>query len=366
MRPARPVVERLDVRACRIPTDGIESDGTLSWNATTIVVVEARSEGLTGVGYTYADNATRQAVVEHLRPLVVGRQASDVAGAWLAMRSAARSVGQVGIAAMAISAVDSALWDLHARLLGLPLVDLLGGGRASVAVYGSGGFTSYSDARLEEQLGGWASAGYRMVKMKVGREPKRDAARVALARRAIGPDVELFVDANGAYRIGDAVRLGRVFADRFDVRWFEEPRSSDDLAGLALVRRCTPAGLEVAAGEYCYTARESLAMIEAGAVDCLQADVTRCGGITGFLGVARLCEAARIDLSAHCAPAAHAHVACAAASLRHVEAFHDHSRIESMLFDGYPEVRGGFLLPDRTRPGNGLEFLPAEADRHAA
>src|SRR5919109_5319148 len=149
------VVEQLDVSVYRVPTDFPESDGTLTWEQTTIVVVEVRAGGVCGLGYTYADTATAQFIRDHLAEVVRGRDAMAVSGAWTAMLHAVRNLGRTGVAAMAIAAVDSALWDLKARLLELPLVTLLGAVRCSVPVYGSGGFTSYSVERLQAQLSGW-------------------------------------------------------------------------------------------------------------------------------------------------------------------------------------------------------------------
>ena len=149
------------------------------------------------------------------------------------------------------------------------------------------------------------------------------------------------------------------------MRWFEEPVSSDDLAGLRLIRDRAPAGMDIAAGEYGYMLPYFEAMLAAGAVDCLQADVTRCEGITGFMRVAALCQARSLELSAHCGPAIHLHPCCAAPSLRHLEYFHDHVRVERLLFDGVPEPVAGTLAPDLSRPGNGLELKTADAAPYA-
>jgi L-alanine-DL-glutamate epimerase-like enolase superfamily enzyme len=267
---------------------------------------------------------------------------------------------------MAIAAVDCALWDLEARLLELPLYALLGARRDAVPVYGSGGFTSYSTARLCEQLSGWVADGIPRVKMKIGTDPGADPARVRAAREAIGPEPELFVDANGAYRRKQALALAERFREEAAVSWFEEPVPSDDLAGLRLIRDRVPAGMEIAAGEYGFDVGYFRAMLDAGAVDVLQADVTRCAGITELLRVDALCRAAGVRLSAHCAPALHTHPCCALDRLIHLEYFHDHSRIERMLFDGVVDPQGGALHPDPSRPGNGLTLKTGEAERWAA
>ena len=263
---------------------------------------------------------------------------------------------------MAISAVDTALWDLKARLLNLPLVSLFGQALARIPVYGSGGFTSYSIEELQEQLAGWAKQKISRVKMKIGRDPHADVQRVAAARKAIGNEVDLFVDANGAYSRKQALAQAEKFAEN-GVNWFEEPVSSDDLEGLRLIRDRAPAGMEIAAGEYGYDANYFRRMLEAGAVDVLQADATRCGGFTGFLQAAALCDAHHLQLSAHCAPALHLHVGCAVSCFRNAEYFFDHTRIERMLFDGVIDPVDGWLRPDLSRPGMGLEFKPTDAEQ---
>ena len=364
-RTAGAAVERLDVAAYTIPTDRPESDGTLEWDATTMVAVEVHAGGETGLGYTYADVAAAQLVSSKLRDVVEGRDAMAVPAAWEAMVRSIRNLGRPGLCSMAIAAVDIALWDVKARLLELPLVTLLGAARREVPVYGSGGFTSYSLAELREQLAGWVDRGMTAVKMKVGRDADADRRRVAAARKAIGLAAELFVDANGAYTRKQALEMAEAFREQ-RVSWFEEPVSSDDLAGLRLVRDRAPAGMQVAAGEYGFDVAYFERMVDAGAVDVLQADVTRCAGITELLRVGPLCRARSLPLSGHTAPAVHVHPLCAIQQTAHLEYFHDHARIESMLLDGAPEPEGGALRPDLSRPGHGLELKRADAERYAA
>jgi L-alanine-DL-glutamate epimerase-like enolase superfamily enzyme len=200
-----------------------------------------------------------------------------------------------------------------------------------------------------------------MVKMKIGRDAAADPGRVAAAREAIGPDVALFVDANGALDRKEALFAAHWLADA-GVTWFEEPVTSDDLDGLRLLRDRAPAGMEVAAGEYGWTPFDFRRLLEAGAVDVLQADATRCLGISGFMEAAALCEARSMPLSAHCAPSIHVHACCAARPARHLEWFHDHARIEALLFDGAVRPVDGLLRPDRSRPGLGLELRRADAE----
>lgn len=358
-----PPIERLAVRAFTIPTDAPEADGTLQWDATTVVVVQLTAGGCQGIGYSYTHRAAADLIHDKLRPLVEDFDAWDVGAAWQRMVHETRNLGRPGITSTAIAAVDIALWDLKAKILDLSLVRLLGSVRSSVPIYGSGGFTSYDDARLREQLAGWAEAGFTRVKMKIGESASDDRRRVAVAREAVGPDVELMVDANGGYPHKTAVAMGEAFAE-LGVSWFEEPVSSDDLEGLRLVRVGMPAPIEVAAGEYGYHSVYFRRMLEAGAVDVLQADASRASGITGFLAAAALSDAFQIPLSAHCMPAVHMHLGCAVQAVRHIEYFHDHVRIERLIFEGLPEPRESCLSPDSQRPGLGLELRESDAARY--
>lgn len=359
------VVTDLKVSSYTIPTDGPESDGTISWDRTTIVIVTVRAGDEEGIGYTYADSGTAALVHDVLRDAVIGVDAMSPMAAYMAMWKRIRNLGRPGICSMAISAVDCALWDLKARLLGVPLVALLGQVRTEAPVYGSGGFTSYTDKQLAKQLGGWAREGMCAVKMKIGRDPKRDAERVNVARDAIGPRTRLYVDANGAYTPRQALEQADMLA-MHNVRWFEEPVTSDNLEGLRFVRDRAPARMEIAAGEYGYRLLDFQNILAANAVDVLQADMTRCGGLTGFMQIAALCEANNVPLSSHTAPALHAHPACAAVPFTEIEYFYDHTRIEQMFFDGLPQLVDGKLRPDLSRPGNGLVLRTSAAEKYAA
>ena len=366
MARSEPPVTDVRARAYTIPTDKPEADGTFAWDSTTLVVVNVDGGGKTGLGYTYTHGSIVALIESTLKEVVVGTDAMDPPGAFAAMQRAVRNMGRQGLAATAISAVDAALWDLKAKLLEVPLCTLLGRVRKSVPIYGSGGFTTYSLEELKQQLTDWVERdGCRFVKMKIGTHPEVDLMRVAKAKIAIGEDVTLFVDANGAYTTKQALAMAGVF-EAYRVGWFEEPVSSDNLAGLRLMRERAPPCMEIAAGEYGYDIDYYRHMLAVGAVDVVQADVTRCGGITGFLQVATLADAHHVDLSGHCAPALHLHAACAAPRLRHLEWFHDHVRIEHMLFDGAPVPKNGCIAPDLTRAGHGLTFRERDAERFAS
>lgn len=355
-----PGIERAQVACYRIPTETPESDGTLAWDATTLVLVTIEADGVAGIGYTYADTATGCLIRDHLLPLLLRGSALDITRHAQTLRDSLRNLGALGIGAMALSAIDIALWDLKAKLLGIALIDLLGAARADIPVYGSGGFTSYSQAQLCAQLKGWAQSGMGRVKMKIGREPATDPARIRAARTAVGDRVELFVDANGAYSRKQALAMAHICADA-RVGWFEEPVRADDLDGLRLLRDRAPPPIAISAGEYGYEPPYFQRLLQARAVDVLQADASRCGGFSGFMNVAALCAAFRVPLSSHCAPALHTALGCALTPVCHLEYFHDHARIEQSLFEGAAIAQRGQVCPDRSRPGLGLVFKEADA-----
>jgi L-alanine-DL-glutamate epimerase-like enolase superfamily enzyme len=295
---------------------------------------------------------------------IIGRDAMDIPAAHVALIRSVRNIGRPGIASTAISAVDNALWDLKAKLVGLPLFKLLGEFRKGVPIYGSGGFTSYTTSQLQEQLAGWIEEGISRVKIKIGGDPHGVLERVRAARFAIGIQPELFVDANGAYTIKEALSLAEAM-DEHQVSWFEEPVSSDDLEGLAFVRNHVTPQMEIAAGEYGYDPEYFDRMISSGAVDVVQIDATRCLGVTGFLRASAVCHTRKMPISAHTAPQIHAHICCSVPGARHVEYFFDHVRIENMIFDGAIAHKNGVLYPDLQRPGLGVELKRKDAERYA-
>ena len=361
-----PVVDGVTATVYEIPTDRPEADGTLAWSSTTLVIAHVTGGGRTGLGYTYGSGACKPLIEGELAAAVTGHGVLDTGAALQAMVRAVRNVGRPGLVSYAISAVETALWDLKGTLLGLPVCSLLGAVRDTVPVYGSGGFTTYDDAAARAQLERWTGdLAIPRVKIKIGESwgtaQARDLARIAFARNVIGPEAELYVDANGGYTRKQAVRMARAMAEH-EVTWFEEPVSSDDLDGLREVRdQVDP---DVTAGEYGYDLTYFARMVDAQAVDCLQVDVTRCGGITEWLRAAAVAAARGLQVSGHCAPNLHAHVAAAVPNFRHLEYFHDHARIETMLFDGALDPSGGVLRPDLSRPGLGLTLKDANCARY--
>jgi len=346
--------------AYRVPTDEPESDGTLEWDSTTMIVVHARGADEIGMGFGYASQAAGNVIGSILSESVRGISALDIPAAWEAMVHGVRNQGRLGITAAAVSAVDLALWDLKGKIIGRSVAELLGSTRHSVEVYGSGGFTSYSDDRLVDQLTGWSGQGVTKVKMKIGRG--RGVERVAVARSALHDSVEIYVDANGAYRRKQALAVAYELAP-LGVTWFEEPVDHRDLEGLRQLRERGPAGMDMTVGEYGYDLTQLQNLLTAPAVDVLMADCTRCGGITGWLRAAAAAQAHHVPISSHTAPSAHVAAGCAAPNAMHLEYFHDHARIENMLLDGAPAIENGALTPDRSRPGLGYALKESDAKK---
>lgn len=357
-------IDGVETKVFTIPTERPEADGTISWEATTVVLAFVSAGGKTGMGYTYSERAAAGVIRRILSDLVLGQDAWDVHRCWNEMRHAVRNIGMRGIAGNAISAMDTALWDLKARLLSIPLADLFGKCRSSVQIYGSGGFTTYGEADVRHQIEDWQSVGISLAKIKIAGDSHSARTRINWARKSLEDDDTLMVDANGAFTVKPALSVAEQLPD-MGVDWFEEPVSSDDLEGLKLIRRQS-AGLDITAGEYGYDEFYFRRMLEAGAVDVLQIDATRCQGYSGFLLAANLAAAHSRPISSHCAPALHLPVCLHVPKLMHMEYFHDHVRIESMIFDGVPPVQEGHLAPSDNAPGNGLTLRESDARKLAA
>jgi L-alanine-DL-glutamate epimerase-like enolase superfamily enzyme len=361
-----PRIHDVTAQAYRYPTLRPEADGTLSWDATTLVVVRLALDAgdIEGLGWTYADVSCVPVINNVLAGAIRDRPILDMPAAWHAMQRQIRNLGRPGIVSTALSAVDIAIWDAAARWLGLPLSRLLGRCHEKVAVYGSGGFTSETEQQLTDELIMWSQQrSMPRVKIKIGESwgqaVDRDKSRIQLARQVIGDRTTLYVDANGGYTVGQAKRMARYLDDQ-GVEWFEEPVSSDDLAGLEMIRSSCRA--DVAAGEYGYDLAYFGRMLPV--VDCIQVDVTRCGGYTEWMRIAAAAAAHGRDVSAHCAPNLSVHCAAATPNFRHIEWFFDHDRLESELFDGTVDPSDGYAEP-RLTAGHGLSLRTEAAQEYA-
>ena len=358
-------IDEVRAAAYTVPTAGTEADGTLCWEATTVIVVTARAGDTTGTGWSYGHAGAVPVINDLLAKAVKGCDAMAVPRCHAAMRLITRNDIVPGLIGIGLSAVDVALWDLKARLLDVSLVDLFGRARDTVPVYGSGGFTTWSDEQTTERLGELVhgAEGIRAVKLKIAEEwgsnERRDLHRIEVVREAVGTGCAVMVDANGGYQVKQAARVAREAAG-LGVVWFEEPVSSDHLADLALLRQIMQP--EVAAGEYGTDPLYFRRMCEAGAVDCLQVDGTRAGGYTGFLAAAAVADSFGLQVSAHCAPSLHFPVCASIPNLRHVEWFFDHRRADPMLFHGAARVRGG-AMEMGAGPGHGMT-LRGDVERY--
>lgn len=348
-------VEEVQVDFFRIPTEKPESDGTLTWSSTGMLCVQIHCQGYTGLGYSYTTEAAAQIVKKHFVELIVGRGPYPVQKRNFQMQRSVRNFGHQGVAACALSAVDIALWDLKAQLLKIPLVELLGVFRDRTEAYASGGFTSQSPEELQNWVGGWKEKGFRLFKIKIGRHPEEDIERVAAVRNALEDSDSIFIDANGAYDVKPALALAERVSE-FGVSWFEEPVSSDNREGLKYLRQRLPPGMELSAGEYGWDLFRLFHLLKSQCVDVLQIDVTRCGGITGFLRAAEMARAFHVPLSCHTAPHLHAPLACSLDNVRHLEVFADHDRIENELFENHDRIGSGWMETNREVDGHGLRL----------
>jgi L-alanine-DL-glutamate epimerase-like enolase superfamily enzyme len=355
-------LQKLSASAYKIPTATPEADGTFKWDHTTLVLVEIEAGGKTGIGYTYSDPSAAFLIDRTLKKLLANKNVLDIPAINGLLIRHIRNNGTCGITMMAVSAIDNALWDLKAKLFDVPLFVLLGKAKDKMLLYGSGGFTNYTDKELQQQFCDWQEKGIRHLKMKIGSDPSKDAERIKAARDVSDEKTEIFVDANGAYTVKQALNLAQQFS-QYNVTWFEEPVSSDNLQGLSFIKTHAPSSINIAAGEYGYNLPYFHSMLKADAIDILQADATRCGGISGFLKIGHLAEANQIPFSSHCAPSVHLHAALSLSSFFIAEYFFDHVRIENMLFDGISPPANGCLMPDPTRPGTGIELKHNEAEK---
>jgi L-alanine-DL-glutamate epimerase-like enolase superfamily enzyme len=308
-------------------------------------------EGHHGVGFSYSKRAGGPAQFAHARevaPDLVGEDPSDIGRLWTKLVWAGASVGRSGAATQAIAAIDVALWDLKARRAGLPLAKLLGAHRDSVRCYNtSGGFLHETIEQVKDNATRTLAAGVGGIKIKVGQPDWReDLRRVAAVREHIGPDVPLMVDANQQWDRPTAMRVSKAL-EEFDLVWIEEPLDAYDAEGHAeLARSLTTA---VATGEMLTSVAEHNELLRHRAVDILQPDAPRIGGITQFLKLATLAEHAGVGLAPHFAMEIHVHLAAAYPA----EPWVEHFDWLYPLFNERLEIGGGRMHLSG-RPGLGI------------
>jgi L-alanine-DL-glutamate epimerase-like enolase superfamily enzyme len=277
-----------------------------------------------------------------------------------------RGYGRKGVAFCALSAVDIGLWDLKAKALGLPLYRLLGPYTDAVPIYGSGGWTNYTEDELVAEMTGYVEQGIKRVKMKVGkdfgRSEREDIQRLAAVRKAVGDDVAIYIDANNGYYPKQAIYMAKEF-EQFQVGWFEEPVLADDIPGLAEIRRATT--IPVATGEHEYTKYGFRALIAGGGVDIVQPDVGRVGGVTEWMKVAHLAHSFNLPVAPHAVQLVHLHLTCATPNLKVVEYLGNSHEGDKIWYTEFPEHKDGMWSPYPDRPGLGLELDPHAVEKWA-
>jgi len=312
------------------------------------------ADGAEGVGYTYTVGTGGAAVhallARDLAPRLAGREAEDIEAIWQLMWWALHYGGRGGAQALAISAVDIALWDLRARRQDAPLWRVLGGFDPRVPCYAGGIDLELTLDRLLRQTDDNLARGFRAIKMKVGRPALReDVERVRAMRAHLGRDFPLMADANMRWTVDDAIRAARALRDQ-DLVWLEEPTIPDDVPGH--VRIVREGGVPIAAGENLHTLHEFRALIAAGGLTFPEPDVTNCGGITTFMKICHLAEAFNLPVTSHGAHDVTVHLLAAVPNRSYLEAhgFGLDRYIEFPL----PIQEGNAVAPDR--PGHGVAF----------
>jgi L-alanine-DL-glutamate epimerase-like enolase superfamily enzyme len=340
-----------------IPNDEPLDDATQSFDELELVVVAVETDdGVEGLGFTYTigegGSTIREFVETTLQPVLVGGPAAPRA-ARDRLRAATTYVGREGVSELAIAAVDIALWDALGRRLGAPLYELLGGERAAVPAYETnGGWLQFDEATLIENATRAADEGFTGMKMKIGRGHTEDARRVRAVREALPEDVELMLDANCAYSISEARRLVR----RLDVPvdWLEEPLAKGDYAAHADLRE--QVDVPIALGENLYNETQFKQAIEAEAVDVLQPDVCRVGGITAWVAVAETARVWGLPVSPHYVEPLHVHCAVPFENVPYIE---HHSTVLDSVLASIPDLNDGVFLPPDV-PGHGIRFEGVE------
>jgi L-alanine-DL-glutamate epimerase-like enolase superfamily enzyme len=340
----------------RVPLPVALSDSTHGTMAAfELITVRVRdADGAEGLGYTYTvgagGGAMQQLIARDLGPLLEGADETRIEALWQKLWWAVHYVGRGGLAVHAISAIDTALWDLMARRRGLPLWRLLGGHDPQVAAYAGGIDLFFTLEELLRQTEDNLAKGFRAIKMKVGRERlSEDVARVAAMRELLGPDVPLMVDANMRWSADQGIRAARAFAPH-QVFWLEEPTIPDDVAGHVRILR--EGGLPVATGENLHSIYEFNAMIAAGGVSFPEPDLSNCGGVSVWLKVARLAEAANLPVTSHGVHDLHLHLLAAVPNASYLEV-HGFG-LERFMAEPLRIADGKATAPER--PGHGVEL----------
>lgn len=350
------ILEDLRTDYFRIPLKVTLSDSTHGdMSVFELVTVRIRdTDGAEGLGYAYTvhvgGRAIHSLIDNDLKPLLIGEDADRIEALWQKMWWRTHFVGRGGLTGFAIAAIDVALWDLAARRAGQPLWRHLGGHDPRVPAYAGGIDLQFPLDQLLKQTETNLEKGFRAIKMKVGR-PKlgEDVERIAKMRDFLGAGTPLMVDANMQWRVDQAIRACRAF-EPYDLTWVEEPTIPDDVAGHVKIMR--EGGQAIATGENLHTIYEFSTMIEAGGVAFPEPDLVTCGGITPWLKIARLAEAANLPVTSHGVHDLHVHLLAAVpnASFLEVHGF----GLNDFMLETLVLEDGKAVPPDR--PGHGVAF----------
>ena len=331
-------------------------DSTLRYDKASMAIIELKTDaGLSGYGITIKDDIA-DLVKNRLKPILIGRDPLDIEDLWQEMFLQMRGAGRKGLCLVALSAVDIALWDLKGKILNLPLYKIFGGSKKFIPTYSSGGWTSYTMEELLNEMKSFVDLGYTTIKMKVGVEfgknIKEDARRVRAVREMVGPKIDIIIDANNVWDSGTAVRFAELIKD-CDVAAFEEPVCADDIPGLGRIRKSI--NIPLATGEHEYTKHGMRDLLVGNAVDIVQLDATKAGGITEMLKVSAMCQAWNLLFAPHCFEILHMHLLSVAPNAFKLEKLFLFNGIMRRCIKNYPEPVNGILeIPDL--PGLGLDF----------
>jgi L-alanine-DL-glutamate epimerase and related enzymes of enolase superfamily len=352
-------IASVEVHLVETPVKGNFADSTRKVETIGFVVVLVKTDtGRTGLGITYHEvggEAIRECINVDIAPRILGRSPMETEALYDESFAYMRGIGRKGLAFCAYSAIDIALWDLKGQMHDLPLFRLLGGKRNVVPVYASGGWTSYSIDELVEEAKRMVSEGYTKMKLKIGvdggKNINEDVRRIRAVREAVGPEVDIMLDANNAWTAATAIR----FADKvreLDIFLLEEPVFADDIPGLARFKRGS--NIPVGTGEHEYTRFGVRDLILGNAVDIVQADVARCGGYTESLKIIALIQAWNLQYAPHGMEHMHMHLVAAHSCGLMLERLYMFEQVVGDVFDNPPAPKNGMLTLPET-PGLGLK-----------
>ncbi|MEU4155270.1 mandelate racemase/muconate lactonizing enzyme family protein [Actinoplanes sp. NPDC026670] len=349
-----PVVTHAEAYLVDLPVETVRTDALQTFVKQETVFVEIRTDdGGAGTGYSYTIGTGGSAVLALLRDDLLHRlPGSDprrVESIWrdLFLSTKATTVG--AITALALAAVDTALWDWRCRAAGLPLWVLAGGAKDRIPLYDTeGGWLHLSTEQLVAGAKASQDAGWPGIKMKVGRSPAEDAERLGAVRYAVGDTFDVMLDANQSLTAADAIRRARLL-EPYDPFWFEEPLPAEDVAGHQALAAAT--AIPIAVGESLYSPGQFAEYVRRGAAGVIQVDVARIGGITPWLKVAHLAEAANLTVCPHFLMELHVSLCCAIPNSRYLE----HIPQLRAITHGEIDVAGGQALAP-SAPGLGIAW----------